>query len=113
MNREEKIIILGAGLAGLMAGYELSQAGYKVILLEKESQVGGLGRTIKYKDYLFDFSAHRFHSNNEEIVNIMKGLLGDKLKKRKKRIRIYMFGKYLDCGDPKNGFARIRCSDPE
>ena len=95
MNREDKIIILGAGLAGLMAGYKLSQAGYKVILLEKESQVGGLGRTIKYKDYLFDFSAHRFHSNNEEIVNIMKSLLGDKLKKRKKRSRIYMFGKYL------------------
>jgi protoporphyrinogen oxidase len=95
MKTKEKIIILGAGLAGLMAGYKLTEHGYQVNILDKENQLGGLARTIRYKDYLFDFSAHRFHTNNGEIMNIMQSLLGDKLKKQGKRSRIYMFGKYL------------------
>ena len=95
MNKENKIIILGAGLAGLMAGYELTLAGYPVLILEKEDQVGGLGRTIRYKNYLFDFSAHRFHTNNGKVIDVMKSLLGENLKKKGKRSRIYMFGKYL------------------
>jgi protoporphyrinogen oxidase len=95
MKKDKKIIILGAGLAGLMAGYELSRAGYPVIILEKEDQVGGLGRTIRYKDYLFDFSAHRFHTKNQDLLQTIQGLLGNKLKKKGKRSRIYMFGKYL------------------
>ena len=45
-RKPEKIVILGAGPAGLAAGLELAGAGKKVEILELESQVGGMCRSI-------------------------------------------------------------------
>lgn len=42
------VIVIGAGLAGLTAGLELSERGQKVILIEKERFVGG--RTASWND---------------------------------------------------------------
>jgi monoamine oxidase len=41
------IVILGGGLAGLAAGYELKKAGHKVTILEARKQAGGRVRTIR------------------------------------------------------------------
>src|SRR5580692_8333108 len=35
------VIVLGAGLAGMLAAYELSKAGYKVSILEYQARAGG------------------------------------------------------------------------
>ena len=40
-----KVIILGAGLAGMTAAYELSKAGYQVQILEARSFAGGRCQT--------------------------------------------------------------------
>src|ERR1700688_4370685 len=42
-----KIVILGAGIAGLTAGYELRKAGYDVTILEARDRVGGRNSTIR------------------------------------------------------------------
>ena len=42
-----KIVILGAGLAGLAAGLELSSAGHNVIILEAQLRPGGRVRTLR------------------------------------------------------------------
>ena len=41
------VAIVGGGLAGLTASIYLAKAGKKVIVLEKSSQFGGRGMTIK------------------------------------------------------------------
>ena len=46
------MIILGAGPAGLSAAWKLSEAGVKVVIIEAESIVGGLCRSIR-KDGFF------------------------------------------------------------
>jgi monoamine oxidase len=46
-GRGVKIVILGAGIAGLTAGYELRKAGYDVTILEARDRVGGRNWTIR------------------------------------------------------------------
>ncbi|MDP6339732.1 MAG: FAD-dependent oxidoreductase [Candidatus Marinimicrobia bacterium] len=52
---DKRIIIVGAGLAGLSCAYELDQAGYNVVLLEARSRAGGRVRTFRdsFADYLY------------------------------------------------------------
>ena len=47
MNKMDNfdVVIIGAGPAGLTAGYELSKSNKKVLVLEKKNQVGGLAET--------------------------------------------------------------------
>jgi monoamine oxidase len=42
-----KIVILGAGIAGLTAGYELRKAGFDITILEARDRVGGRNWTIR------------------------------------------------------------------
>src|SRR5215470_20196620 len=52
---KKKIVIIGAGLAGLSAAYELSQAGHDVTVLEARSRPGGPVYTLRglFADGLF------------------------------------------------------------
>lgn len=57
----DTIIILGAGPAGLTAALEILRSeDKKVIIIELESQVGGLARTILYNGNRMDIGGHRF-----------------------------------------------------
>ena len=48
LNKDDKnVTVIGAGIAGLIATYRLLNAGYRVILYEKESRAGGLIKTIQ------------------------------------------------------------------
>ena len=46
-DRPKKVIIVGAGLAGLAAGYELKRAGHTPIILEAQQRVGGRVYTLR------------------------------------------------------------------
>lgn len=66
----KKVVIIGAGPAGLTAGYELISKSndYEVEILEESSQVGGISRTVNYKGNLMDLGGHRFVSNCSEVT---------------------------------------------
>ncbi|MCC6177666.1 MAG: FAD-dependent oxidoreductase [Chloroflexi bacterium] len=72
-----KVVILGAGPAGLGAAWKLSERGWDVEVLEAHGYVGGLAHTIRRDGYLFDFGPHRFHSANPAIVAEIRRLMGD------------------------------------
>jgi protoporphyrinogen oxidase len=54
MKNEKKIYIIGAGVSGLIAAYELERAGYSPIILEASDNVGGRVRTDEFKGFLLD-----------------------------------------------------------
>lgn len=96
VNKRKKVIILGGGVAGLIAGYKLSQKGIKVVVLEKYREVGGLARTVKFENFLFDFCAHRFHTRDAKLLEEFKNILQGNIESHTQKSRIYMWNKYLD-----------------
>lgn len=66
----QHIIIIGAGPAGLTAAYELSErTDYRVTILEMDSVVGGISRTVDYKNNKIDIGGHRFFSKSEKVID--------------------------------------------
>ena len=90
------VLIVGAGPAGLTAGYLLAKAGRAVTVLEKDPvYVGGISRTVNYKGFLFDIGGHRFFSKSREVVDLWKELLPDDFIARPRLSRIYYNGKFF------------------
>ncbi|MFC4261607.1 protoporphyrinogen/coproporphyrinogen oxidase [Ferruginibacter yonginensis] len=54
MEPKHKIYIIGAGVSGLIAAYELEQMGYHPIIIEQTAEVGGRVKTIQEKGYALD-----------------------------------------------------------
>lgn len=52
--QNEKIFIIGAGIAGLIAAIELEKAGFKPVILEASDRIGGRVKTDKFNGYLLD-----------------------------------------------------------
>ena len=71
--------ILGAGPAGLAAGYFAHQAGLEPVIYEAGSAAGGNCRTLRLGPFRFDTGAHRFHDKDPESTSVVKRLLGDDL----------------------------------
>lgn len=84
-----KIIIIGAGPAGLAAAWELTQAGQEVMVIEKDAQVGGISKTINHHGYYFDSGGHRFWTKNEEVSGLWQEVLGSNFLTRPRLSRIY------------------------
>jgi protoporphyrinogen oxidase len=91
----DRTIICGAGPAGLTAGYLLARRGYRSCVLESDSQVGGLARTVRYKDFRFDIGGHRFFTKIPEVAALWDEVLGAELVDVPRLSRIHYQGKYF------------------
>jgi protoporphyrinogen oxidase len=68
MNK--RIVIIGAGPAGLTAALELQRAGCSnITILEADNQVGGISRTVNYKGNRIDIGGHRFFSKSDWVMS--------------------------------------------
>ena len=64
----KRVIVIGAGPAGLTAAYELSlQKGYEIVVLEESGCFGGISRTVEYHGNRMDMGGHRFFSKSKEV----------------------------------------------
>lgn len=92
----KQTIIIGAGPAGLAAGYYLAKNNKNVVLFEKDSLVGGLSKTILYKGCYFDVGGHRFFTRIPEVESLWQEVLGNKLLKRTRISRIFYRNKFFN-----------------
>jgi protoporphyrinogen oxidase len=99
--REKPTVILGAGPAGLTAGYLLTKRGLPVIVLEAEDQVGGIAKTAVRDGYRFDLGGHRFFTKAKEVDDLWHEIMKEEFLQRPRMSRIYWRsprgkGKFLD-----------------
>lgn len=67
--QKQKVIIIGAGPAGLTAGYELlkKDSNYDVTILEESNDIGGISKTINYHGNRMDIGGHRFFQKIKQL----------------------------------------------
>lgn len=78
---KQDTLIIGAGLAGLAAGYTLTKAGHKVTILEKESYPGGRVRSLPIDSSFVDFGGFIIYPWYKEYHRLINELdLKDQLR---------------------------------
>ena len=74
----KEVIIIGAGPAGLTAGYELLRQApeeYHVTIYEESNTTGGISRTVNHNGNRMDIGGHRFFSKNQEVMDWWEKML--------------------------------------
>ncbi len=99
MNRS--IVILGAGLTGLSLGWNIvtdrEEGGFpgsSVHLLERESAVGGLSRTIQSDGYRFDYGPHNIHTEYQDVLDFLKGSIQNDLRRVHPTVSLYIRNRF-------------------
>jgi len=72
-KKDNQILIVGAGLAGLTSAAYLSREGHSVLLLEKNEKCGGLINSFSHEGFVFDVGA-RSIENSGVIKPMLKDL---------------------------------------
>ncbi len=68
------VIVVGAGISGLSAAYRIQNQGYKVLVLEKSSTVGGRTQTYCYENVCVDLSAQFLASFYKDTFKLLDEL---------------------------------------
>jgi protoporphyrinogen oxidase len=72
----KKVVIIGAGPAGLTAAYLLlKNKNIDVTILEESSYIGGISKTINYNGNRMDIGGHRFFTKNEEVMKLWEEIM--------------------------------------
>ena len=75
MNGKD-VIIIGSGLGGLSSGVFLAKAGYRVVVLEQSTQIGGCLQCFKRKGVKFETGMHFIGSadKGQILYKLMRNL---------------------------------------
>src|SRR5215210_6908873 len=76
---KDRVVILGAGVAGMSAAYALSKKECPLTIVEKEVTIGGLCKSFDLQGYHFDLGPHVVIPRNEEITSLLMELGGDEI----------------------------------
>lgn len=93
INHQPSIVILGAGIAGLSAGYFFQKYGVRAVILEKSETYGGLARSFRWNNFWCDFAAHRFFTHNHLALKQVQSLVP--LLHHQRRSQIYLNGSWM------------------
>lgn len=73
---EINVVVIGAGPAGLTAAYELQRAGVqRICVVEADTQVGGISKTVEYRGNRIDIGGHRFFSKSDWVMQWWASIL--------------------------------------
>ena len=73
----KKVVIIGAGPAGLTCAYSLLKGNNEIkpVIIEESAFIGGISRTAKFKNNRIDIGGHRFFSKDKRIMDLWQEIL--------------------------------------
>ncbi len=90
-------VVIGAGPAGLTAAYELASRGAPVRVLESDTTLGGISRTVQRDGWRFDIGGHRFFTKVGRVEEFWQEILPkEDFLLRPRMSRIYYRGRLFD-----------------
>lgn len=92
-------IVIGAGISGLSYA---ANSKNKCLIIEKDSEIGGYCKTIIRNGFVWDYSGHFFHFNDDMIRSDIVSRIDCKILEVQKKSSIYHEGKYIDFPFQKN-----------
>ena len=94
---DDRVVVIGAGPAGLTAAYDLTKRGRPVTVLEADDTVGGISRTVEREGWRFDIGGHRFFTKVPVVEALWHEILPDEdFMLRPRMSRIYYDNKLFD-----------------
>ncbi len=70
--RRKRILVIGAGMAGLCAARELAEAGRQVLVLEARDRVGGRILTLREQGEILELGAEFVHGRPPELWELIR-----------------------------------------
>ncbi|EEO23998.1 MULTISPECIES: FAD-dependent oxidoreductase [Helicobacter] len=95
MRQNKKVLIIGAGPAGLSAARVLSENGYSVEIFELDSQVGGMSKSIELFSQIVDIGPHRFFSKDKRLNDFWHSHTNGEYEKVSRLTRIFYNRKFF------------------
>ena len=96
-----RIGIVGGGIAGLTAAYELGKSGHKVFLFERDAELGGQVRTFTVGNVRLERFYHHIFTGDIDVVKLIEELgLQSKMLWIDSKVGLYRDGKVYDWVTP-------------
>ncbi len=95
MSEPSEIYVLGAGPAGMAAAYTLTKQNQPVVVIERDSQVGGLAKSIGYQGFILDYGPHFFSTDIAPVVQFWDEVMGPEAVTFKVSTRMYWQKRYF------------------
>ncbi|HDX0899089.1 MULTISPECIES: NAD(P)/FAD-dependent oxidoreductase [Stenotrophomonas] len=101
MSSNYHTAIVGGGFAGLTAAYELAKAGKRVIVLERDNELGGLAGGFKVGNEVLEKFYHHWFNNDVEIFKLIEELgENDNILLRPTRTGMYFSNQFFRLSTP-------------
>lgn len=96
MSAKQQVVVLGAGVGGLSAGWMFGRSGaYDVKVIERASVTGGICGTFRHEEFLLDYGPHKSYSAIDGVLEELRTLMGNEFLVHEKKNTIYLFGSFL------------------
>jgi len=93
---DRTVVVLGAGMSGLVSAFEFARRGVKVKVIERLPIPGGLARTLRFDDYYIDAGPHLFHTSSPEIIAYWQNIFPGVFRTPALYGQNYVEGKFFD-----------------
>jgi protoporphyrinogen oxidase len=95
MSEPRDFLVVGAGVAGLTFARAVLEQANQVTVVERNDYVGGLARSFRYGDFIFDVGPKRFHTEDKEVLEFLLKVLGDDHIVVDRSSAVHLFGRYF------------------